>query len=184
MKPNPVKTCVLGFFICIAAPTRAADAPRQAAPGSDRIGIYDPRAVGYAFFWTPEQQQQIAGRVKAAQAARAAGDTAQFRKLDKALAEEQKKIHRQVFSVAPVPEALNALSDRIGRIQKEEGVSVLISKWDQRALEQHPGAKQIDVTDLLVREFKPTADQLKTIAEIRKKTPVPLEQMQRLHPGN
>jgi hypothetical protein len=35
-----------------------------------------------------------------------------------------------------------------------------------------------------MRQFHPSEQQLKTIAEIRKQKPVPLEKMQRIHPAN
>jgi hypothetical protein len=188
MKLMLVKTCALGFVILSRA--QLAAGPLGSLPATspntaiERLGIYDSRVVGYAFFWSAPQQQQLAERVKAAKAAQASGNTAQFRELDKNLAEEQKKLHDQVFSTAPVPQALDALKDRIPDIRKEAKVSVLISKWDQAALAQHPGAKTIDVTDLLVREFHPAEQQLKTITEIKKQKPVPLEKMQRIHSVN
>jgi hypothetical protein len=118
VKTRIVKTCVLGFLVSLNSPARAAETVQKTEPAEKRIGIYDSRIVGYAFFWSAQHQQQLAERVKAAKAAQAAGDTAQFSKLDRELAEDQKTLHSQVFSTAPIPQALDALKDRIPRYTK------------------------------------------------------------------
>lgn len=146
----------------------------NAAP--ERIGIYDSRVIAYAHFWGDDYQRQLTEQTRAAKAAKAAGDTVQFEKLSKALANEQQKIHQQVFSTAPAIEALAALQKRLPEIQKQAGVSVLISKWDDPALNQHKSAVQVDLTDALVKEFAPAGKHLKVIESIRSKPPLPLEQ--------
>jgi hypothetical protein len=142
-----------------------------------RIGVYDSRVVAYAHFWSREARDMRDQEIKAAQAAKAAGETARFNELSKGLAESQRKSHGQVFSTAPASEALVALQPRLAAIQKEARVSVLVSKWDKENLKAYKGAEQVDVTDLLAREFKPGDKQLKVIEEIKKQQPVPLEQL-------
>jgi hypothetical protein len=145
-----------------------------------RIGVYDSRVVAFAHFWSAENQARQREQMKAAHDAKAAGDTNRFDKLAKELAAEQRRGHRQVFSTAPADEALAALQPRLAAIEKEAGVSALVSKWDQPALASRPRAAQVDVTDLLAREFKPDEKRLKTIEEIKKQKPVPLDQIDRM----
>jgi hypothetical protein len=166
----------------LAAPAlvRAA-VPNETNASAQRIGIYDSRVVAYAHFWTPQNQQQLNEKMKAARAAKASSDTAQFQKLTKELADEQQRIHREVFSIAPADEAMAALQPRLADIQKLASVSALVSKWDKQALGSHKTAQQVDVTDLLVREFKLEPRQIKTIEEIKKQKPVPLDQIDKLH---
>jgi len=156
----------------------AAGSGGEAKDELQRIGIYDSRAVAYAFFWTNDQQAKRNEQMKAANAAKAAGDTSQFEKLSKALTDAQQKIHRQVFSSAPVDDALAAIEPRLPEIRKQAGDAALVSKWDAPALRKYPSAVQVDVTDLLVAEFKPTEKQLKAIEEIKKQKPVPLDQVE------
>ncbi len=137
--------------------------------------------MAYAWFWTAEHQRKLSEKIKAARAAKAAGDMDQFRKLNQALAEEQKKSHRQVFSTAPADEALAAIKERIPEIQKQADVSMLVSKWDEQTLKRHASAEKVDLTDLLTREFKSTEKQFKTIEEIRRKKPVPLNEIDKVH---
>jgi hypothetical protein len=146
-----------------------------------RIGVYDSRIVAYAHFWAPEFQRQLKEKSKAGTAAKSAGDQAQFNKLSKELANEQQRIHREVFSIAPADEAMATLKPRLADIQKQASVSALVSKWDKQALGSYKSAQQVDVTDLFVREFKLEPKQLKTIEEIKKQKPVPLDKIDKLH---
>jgi hypothetical protein len=148
---------------------------------AQRIGVYDSRVVAYAHFWAPEQQKQLTEKADVAKAAKSAGDTAQFNKLSKEMSDLQEKLHRQVFSTAPADEAMTALKPRLTEIQKQASVSGLVSKWDKQALGSYKSTQQVDVTDLLVREFKLDSKQLNTIDQIKKQKPVPLEKIDKLH---
>ena len=145
-----------------------------------RIGVYDSRAVAFAWFWSAPVQHKLQEQMAAARAAKQAGDTARFKELDATLRQTQDQIHRQVFSTAPPKEALAEIQDRLPEIQKAAGVSALISKWDEPALKPYSRAEQVDVTDRLVREFKPAEKQLKVIADLQKQKPLPLEKCDEL----
>jgi hypothetical protein len=93
---------------------------------------------------------------------------------------QQDQIHREGFSTAPPEEALVEINDRIPEIERQAGVSALISKWDQPALQQYLDAEKVDVTGRLVQEFKPTEKQLKTISELEKSSPLPLDKCDEL----
>lgn len=58
---------------------------------------------------------------------------------------------------------------------------MLVPKWDRQTLAGFESAQQVDVTDLLVAEFKLEPKQLKTIEEIRKQKPVLLQKIDKLH---
>lgn len=145
-----------------------------------RVGIYDSRAVAYAWFSSEPVQHKLQEQMAAARAAQQAGDTARFQELATTLRQTQDRIHRQGFSTAPVDDALAAIKDRILGIEKEADVSVLVSKWDAAALKKYPNAEPVDVTAQLVREFKPTEKQLKVIADLQKQKPLPLEKCDEL----
>jgi hypothetical protein len=166
----------------VAGPALArAGATDESNTSVQRIGVYDSRVVAYAHFWTAEHQQQLKEKSTVAKAAKSAGDLAQFNKLSKEMADEQERIHREVFSTAPAEEAMAALKPRLAEIQKQASVSVLVSKWNEQALESHKSAQHVDVTDLLVGEFKLQPKQMKTIEEIKKQKPVPLDKIDKRH---
>jgi len=158
-----------------------AAATEESNASAKRIGVYDSRVVAYAHFRTAEHQKQLKVKIDAGNAAKSAGDLAQFNKLSKEMADEQEKIHREVFSTAPADEAMGALKPRLAEIQKQAAVSALVSKWDKQALGSYKSAQQVDVTDMLVREFKLEPKQLKTVEEIKGQKPVPLEKIDKLH---
>jgi len=160
------------------ATTNMRAAETKAAP--ERIGVYDSRLVAYAHFWTEAHQRNLSGRTKAAKDAKAAGQTERAEEIGAALKKEQERIHRQVFSTAPVDDVLADIKVRLPEIQKEAGVSKLVSKWDEATLKQHRKAEKVDVTDLLVSEFKPGEKQLKVIADLKTKKPVPLDEIDKL----
>jgi hypothetical protein len=146
-----------------------------------RIGIYDSRAVAFAYFSSAPYQSNLKQQVAAARAAQQSGDTNKFVELKTALRNKQDEMHREVFSTAAVDEALATLKDKIPAIEKQAGVGALVSKWDETALKQNARADQVDVTDQLVREFLiPTEKQLKTIESFKASKPLPLDQVNEL----
>jgi len=179
MKTNfhPTLTIATALVVALCATNVRAGETNNAAL---RIGIYDSRAVAFAWFWSAAHQNQLNEQMRAARAAKAAGDTNRFNELGTALREQQDRIHREGFSTAPPTEALAELKVRLPEIQRAAGVSVLVSKWDEGSLRQFKGAQQVDVTDQLVREFNPTEKSLKTISELEKSKPLPLDQCNEL----
>jgi len=156
-------------------PARAGDATNAV-----RIGVYDSRAVAYAHFVSESYQARLKERMTAAKAAKQAGD-ANADELAAALRATQNDCDREVFSIAPAAEALADMKERIPGIEKEAGVTALVSKWDDAALKQYQPAEKVDVTDKLVREFiQPTEKQAKTIASIIANKPLSLEKCDEL----
>lgn len=146
-----------------------------------RIGVYDSRAVAFAWFWSAPVQHKLQEQMAAARAAKQAGDTARFKELDATLRQTQDQLHRQVFSTAPADDALAALKGQIPEIEKQTGVIALVSKWDEQALAQYKDAGKVDVTDRLVREFiQPTGQQQKVLSEMQRQKPLPLEKCDEL----
>jgi hypothetical protein len=158
---------------------RAAEPAKAATP---RVGVYDSRVVAFAHFWSDAAGKSRNQLIAQARAAKAAGDTARFSELDRALRELQARDHLEVFSTAPADEAMAALKDKLPEIQKELDVTRLVSKWDEPALKDIPEANRIDATDRLVRELLPvpTEKQQKTIAAMKPTQPLPLEQAKKL----
>lgn len=140
----------------------------------ERIGVYDSRAVAYAHFWTEAHQREINEKARAAKDAKAAGETARYEELSAALKKEQERIHVQVFSTAPVDDVLTTMKERLALIRKEARVSRFVSKWD-KTLKDHNRAEQVEVTDLMLREFKLNEKQTRVLEDIRKQQPLPLD---------
>lgn len=146
------------------------------APAAERVGVYDSRVVAYACFNTPESLAATRARVTEARAAQERGETDRFRTLERQIKADQKRVHLQVFSTAPVPDALTQLAPRLEVVQRETGVTRVVSKWDDNALRSVPAADRVDVTDALVRDLPLSEKQRTTMHEIATKKPLPLWQ--------
>lgn len=162
------------IFLRPAALVCAALAIVSIARAGERIGVYDSRLVAYACFMEPEHQAALRARMAEGKAAKERGDTARYEELEKQIVAEQRALHLQVFSTAPVPDALAKLQDRAAAVEREAGVARLVSKWDGDALRGVPEADRVDVTDLLVRDCPLSEAQRKTMREIAAKEPMPL----------
>ena len=167
------------WFGCMAIllPARGAETNTAVA----RVGVYDSRAVVYAWFTSDTNMAKLKAEVAAAQAAKTSGDEAKFKQLSTALRSKQDQIHRELFSTAPADEAMVEIKNRIPEIEKTAGVTDLVSKWDARVQTDFKGAEQVDVTDQLVRVFiTPTDKQLKVIESVTKSKPLPLDKCNEL----
>lgn len=164
-----------GAWTLAAAAETAAGAAgtTTGAAVMEKVGVYDSRAVAYAHFWSAEASRERDEAVAAAKAAKAAGDTAGTKAKGRALAAHQKRMHEQVFGSAPAKEAMAALAPRLTTVQRELGVSRLVSKWDAKTLKDVPETQRVEVTDRLVREFiVPTEKQQKVIDSMKTTKPV------------
>ena len=85
----------------------------------------------------------------------------------------QAKAHQQGFGNAPIDDIIERIEKELPQIAKQAGVDLILSKWNLDF--QVPGAKCIDVTDLMVKPFSPTKETLKVIKDVQKQDPVPLE---------
>lgn len=168
---------------CLWLGLSAGTAPgqtNQPTGANERIGVYDSRVIAYAHFWSEDYQQKINDRARAAKDAKAAGQKDRFNELAATMKKEQEQNHLQVFSTAPVDQILAEMKDRVEAIRKEAGASQLVSKWDEKTLKGYKKSQQVEVTDQLLREFKLNEKQLKVVADMRKKKPLPLDQAQEL----
>jgi hypothetical protein len=164
----------LGWFLL------SASAGRTAESAATKVGVYDSRAVAFAHFWSAPERTDRDALIASARAAKQAGDTAKQQELTAKIQALQAASHLQVFSTAPATEAMKALAPRLPDLARELGVARFVSKWDEAALAEVPTSARIDVTDRLAAEFKPDAQRLKTMAEMRKVAPLPLQRAQQM----
>jgi hypothetical protein len=178
MKHALVIAALLGLVGAVWAEDKTE---KKAEKPATKIGVYDSRCVSYAHFWTDEHQKKMTDLYNKAKAAKKAGNK-EYDELDKALWAERKRSHRQVFSTASIDDVLETIKDRLPEIQKKAGISVLVSKWDEEKLKQYKSAEKVDVTDLLVSQFKfpPTEKHKKVLDSMKKVKPVPLDQVDKI----
>ncbi len=144
-----------------------------------RVGTFDSRALAMAFFGSEAFNRQLNDLRAEHEKAKAAGDAKRVKELDAEGPALQELMHKQGFSTWPVDNILKKIKGKISEIATQADVEVIVSKWD--IVYQRSGVEFVDVTDLMVRPFDPDEETLKTIADIQKKDPVPLEKLKK-HP--
>lgn len=180
MKPG---CCFAALLMSLVAVARASNGTPPPSPDSIvdvRVGVYDSRIVSFAHFWSESSRQEREALVVAAKTAKAAGDAARYQELTDRITAEQERSHLQVFSTAPAVEAMAALKEKLPEIQRELGITRLISSWDDASLVRIPQENRIDVTSRLVREFNPDDKRQKTIEQMKHSKPMPLERARQL----
>lgn len=161
---------LLSKFLLAACAAGVATASNAA----DRVGVYDSRLVAYADFLRAEHQEALKRRMAEGRAAKERGDTARCQEIEKEMKKAQQALHLQVFSTAPIPDAMARLQAKLPALARETGVRRFVSKWDEDALRDVAEADRVDVTDLLVRDYALTEKQRETMRQIGAKEPVPL----------
>ncbi len=159
---------------CVAEPGPKASAEKV------RVGTYDSRAVVIAFAGTETFSNQQKILHAEYDKARAAGDKKRMAELEAQGMEQQKLLHKQGFSTAPVDDVLTNIKDRLPEIAKTAGVEVIISKWDSAALARYKSAELVDVTMLLVDALKPNERARRSAVEIQTQKPIPLQQADKM----
>jgi hypothetical protein len=162
----------------LAIGSRAAD---QAATDSNeklRVGVFDSRALVVAYLRTPEFNQHIKQLMEERNKAKAAGDQEKVKRLEAEGKAEQELRHLQGFGGTPVNDILRHIKDKLPEIAKEAHVDLMVSKWD--VAYQAPGARVVDITELMVKPFNPDARVKRIIEDLRKQPLVPIEELKKM----
>jgi hypothetical protein len=161
---------IFGTIILIGL-TRPGVAQEKASQNSERIGVYDSRAVAVAYAgsaFLENKMKDLKGQLKKA---RGAGDTKEVTRLEAEGQAWQTALHKQGFGTAPVDDLLAHIAAELPKIQADAGVTKFVSKWDKTELGKHPKAGHVDVTMRLVDAFHPNERQRKHAIEIQNKSP-------------
>lgn len=157
-----------------------ADGPaKEAEPAGLRVGTFDSRAVAVAFIRSAMLEQDLKQMMKEHEEAKAAGDEEKVKKLEAQGQARQEQAHRQGFGTAPVDEILQRIKDKLPAIAKKSSVDVIVSKWV--VTYSTPGARFVDVTDLIIEPFDPDERTKRIIRELRAKPPVPPDEIEKHH---
>ncbi len=160
---------------CLSAqkPSSAEVAVGQA--GGLVVGTYDSRAVAVAYVASDGFREKMRKLQADLAKAKQEGDTKLVESLEALGPALQAEIHKQGFGTAPVGNILADLEQQLADIASTAAVDVIISKW---ALDfQSESAQFVDVTSFLVAEFEPSKKTLQTIQELRRRSPIPANEL-------
>jgi hypothetical protein len=145
-----------------------------------RIGVYDSRAVAIAFAGTEPFNQRMSSLQAEYNKAKAAGNQKRVEELEAEAVAQQQLLHMQGFSTAPVDDILEQIKDSLPEIEQKAGVTMLMSKWDKKALANYPSAELVDVTMMLVDALHPNERQRQIAIDIQKQPPIPLDEAEKI----
>lgn len=181
-----MKTKHITLLITVLTAFHAVSAEDSTPQKIRRIGIYDSRAIAVAFVGSAvcnaTAGKAMAEKMAAAKKAEAEGDQKTMAELKAWGEAQQARLHKQGFSTAPVDDILDHIKAELPDIKKQADVALLVSKWDEKTLQEHKSAERVDVTMRLIEAFKPNEKQKKSAIEIQKRDPVPLDKMKNHHP--
>ena len=163
---------LLGAGVAVAVVLGAAAQPAPAAKDRvARVGVFDSRAVAVAYAHS-KYNTQVATLMEEDKKAKASNDTKKIAELKVKGKKLQDKFHLQGFGKVPVDDLLACVKDRLPDVAKQAGVDLIADDvtWASQRVEK------IDVTDQLVSLYEPNEKTLKTVAEMKKVKPLPLEE--------
>lgn len=146
----------------------------QASDAKLRIGVYNSRSVATAFTRSDHPQTGARLAMAAVEQAEAAGDQEKSQQAHDMAKDQQNLQHMQVFGNAPIHDILPHLAAEIKKQAREQDLALVVRDVDIAF--QRADVKLIDITDELVAACDPTKETLRTIEQLKKHPPLPLEQ--------
>ncbi len=172
---NTIKIGIVALSCALLAACLSAQKPASAEvavgqAGGLVVGTYDSRAIAVAYVASDAFKEKMRGLYAELAEAKQKGDEKLVSSLEAMGPAMQAEIHKQGFGTAPVGNILAGMEQEISDIASTAAVDLIISKWAMDY--QSDSAKFVDVTSFLVAEFEPSKKTLKTIKELRRRSPV------------
>ena len=166
--------CILSGFAS-STPVVAQNAGTTAEGSQLRVGTFDSRLIAVAYVRSEAFKQRLANMHADLTEAKESGNEKLIKQLEAEGSALQNLIHKQGFSTWPVHDILQVIKKEIPKIANQAKVDMLVSKWD--VVFQRKDAELVDVTDLMVAPFSPNEETRRILEDLRKKDPVPLDQL-------
>jgi hypothetical protein len=145
-----------------------------------RIGTYDSRAVAVAYVRSATFQKTMRDLKQQRDEAVKAKDQKRIDQLDAKGSAMQIRINLQGFSTAPIDDVMDTVRDRLPAIAQHQNIAAILRYADYR----DPSVDVVDITDDLVKLFQPDEATLKVVAELRKQSAQPIEDVAKIPAKN
>ena len=176
------KAMKLSLVVAVLATCAGHAAAQDKAPRPAlKIGVYDSRGITIAWANSEEFKLEDAKLKADFEQAKAKGDTAQARKLEKEGQTLGLGLHLRGFSTAGAGDLLKRVADGLPAVAREAGVALIVSKWELAYMD--PGVEVVDVTMPLAKLFKADEETFKFLDDLAALKPAPLEEVL-LNPGD
>lgn len=172
-----------GLVGLLAAACLIAGSNRPAGKKAEiRVGTFDSRAVAVAYAHSELFHKLHQSKLAELEKAKAAGDAKKVEALEAWGKNQQAKLHQKGFGSASVKDLLEPIKDSLLGIARTAGVEMLVSKWD--VVYHSSEADLRDLTDEIIKPFKPSEKVLGMIKELPQHAPLSeaeLEEMEKSH---
>ncbi len=164
------------FLVAVATAVFVSTGHAQEQPASHslRVGTFDSRAVAIVYYQSEEQRQFRQDLAKEYSDAEASGDGWRIMQLDAFFPALQHRMHQQGFSTGSVREIVAKLGAELPRVAEEEGVSLIVSKWELPYWSE--AVELVDLTPQIVALIDPSDRALMLVDQMKASPPVPMEQ--------
>jgi Skp family chaperone for outer membrane proteins len=142
------------------------------------VATFDSRAVAVAYAHSDLFKQRLLQKKKALADAEAAGNKRKAAELRLWPEKQQERLHKQGFGRADVTGLLQRIEGDIAQIAENTGVDIILSKWD--VVYQKPDAETVDITDEIVKPFKPNKRALDIIRDLANHPPLAEEVLEKM----
>ncbi len=176
MKKNLSGLLVMGITLVVAICFLSiSQAFAQKKSKITKIGVYDSRAIVFAYsrsgFFADYQskfrsQNDSANKVH---------DTLMVKQLSVQAMSYQHLLHQMIFATGTTAALVKLVKDQLPEVAKKAGVNIIMSKYELAWAD--PEVQTVDITNEMVRLFKPTENIDEMLKEIQKTDPVPLEEL-------
>lgn len=184
MKPRHILAAMAAAlcFVHLVSASQTAPAPavkNESTTASAAIGVYDSRSVAVAFAGSAKFNAQVAPIAREISAARKRGDKAKTAANEQKMRDLQAQLHRQAFGTEPVTAILALYPAQVKLLMATQGLTALVSQWNEPELKRHAAARRVDVTEDLINLFEPSGHQRRSALAIRKSKPLGPEQLKK-----
>ena len=127
---------------------------KTVSPGSKiKIGIFDSRAVAYAYANSDMYKVEHQKTSKENTAMLESKDTAKWHEAMFNVCSENLLLHQRVFATGSAASILRKVETHLPALAKNAGVDIIVSKWELTWLD--PNATLVDLTDSIAQLFIP-----------------------------
>jgi len=165
--PAVILLVIASLSVSMAAAQKSTDALK--------IGVYDSRVIVFAYSRSALFREHIEKFTKQSDSATKANDSARIKELSVHAMSYQHLLHQMVFGSGSIMTVMDLVRDQLPEVATQAGVSVLMSKFEM--VFKDPSVETVDVTNQIIRLFKPTENLDKMITEIYKNEPIPLDDL-------
>ncbi len=124
--------------------------------------------------YAPSRLNPVAQKTAERDAAKQAGDKARVKELEAWGERHQRQLHRQAFAHVPVDDLLALVKDGVAGVAKDQGLAAIADGYAFAGQD----VEVVDVTDALVKLFEPSEKTLQTVAEVRKRPAMDLDEVE------